>query len=146
MRGAGKAGIGRRVGSGLAVPCVEADAEIGQAAGSSIPEIFERHGEAAFREGERRVIARLLRQPVHVLATGGGAFMDETTRATIAECGNSLRSEEHTSALQSLMRNSYAVFCLKKKKTIRRRTQEPNDEQNSKSRKHTSVHTYKKNT
>src|SRR3546814_21131060 len=87
MRGAGKAGIGRRVGSGLAVPCVEADAEIGQAAGSSIPEIFERHGEAALREGERRVIARLLRQPVHVLATGGGAFMDETTRDTI-------RSEE----------------------------------------------------
>src|SRR3546814_17780905 len=98
MRGAGKAGIGRRVGSGLAVPCVEADAEIGQAAGSSIPEIFGRHGEAAFREGERRVIARLLRQPVHVLATGGGAFMDESTRAAIAESAISpwLRADRET--------------------------------------------------
>lgn len=90
MMGAGKTAIGRRLATRLALPFIDADAEIEQAAGSSIPEIFERHGEAAFREGERRVIARLLRQPVHVLATGGGAFMDETTRATIAECGISL--------------------------------------------------------
>jgi shikimate kinase len=88
LMGAGKTSIGRRLAQQLRLPFVDADAEIEAAAGSSIEEIFQRHGEAAFRDGERRVIARLLEErPVQVLATGGGAFMDPTTRAVIrARC------------------------------------------------------------
>lgn len=84
LMGAGKTKIGRRLATRLELPFFDSDHEIETAAGESIPEIFEHHGEAAFRDGERRVIARLLRQPVHVLATGGGAFMDPQTRAVIA--------------------------------------------------------------
>ena len=87
LMGAGKTSIGRRLAQQLRLPFVDADAEIEAAAGSSIEEIFQRHGEAAFRDGERRVIARLLDRPVQVLATGGGAFMDPATRALIqARC------------------------------------------------------------
>ena len=86
LMGAGKTSIGRRLAQQLRLPFVDADAEIEAAAGSSIEEIFQRHGEAAFRDGERRVIARLLEEhPVQVLATGGGAFMDPATRALIRE-------------------------------------------------------------
>ncbi|MFQ5958503.1 MAG: shikimate kinase [Alphaproteobacteria bacterium] len=85
LMGAGKSSIGRRLAARLGVRFVDADAEIEAAAGGPIPEIFERHGEAAFRDGERRVIARLLDDPPHVLATGGGAFMDPETRARIGE-------------------------------------------------------------
>jgi shikimate kinase len=81
--GAGKTSIGRRLGQRLGLPFVDADAEIEAAAGATIEEIFERHGEQAFREGERRVIARLLDAPPHVLATGGGAYMDPATRALL---------------------------------------------------------------
>jgi shikimate kinase len=80
LMGAGKSYIGKRLAARFGLPLVDADHEIETAAGSSIEAIFERHGEAAFREGERRVIERLLDQPVHVLATGGGAFMDQRTR------------------------------------------------------------------
>ncbi len=84
LMGAGKTCIGRRLAQRLGLAFVDADEEIERAAGCTIEEIFERHGEAAFRDGERRVIARLLdRTPVHVLATGGGAFMDPQTRAEI---------------------------------------------------------------
>jgi len=83
MMGAGKSAIGRRLAHRLGVPFVDADAEIERAAGATIADIFEKHGEAAFRDGERRVIARLLDGPVGVLATGGGAFMDAETRARI---------------------------------------------------------------
>ena len=72
------------------MPFVDADTEIERAAGCSISDIFELHGEAAFRDGERRVIARLLARPAHVLATGGGAFMDPDTRAAIRESGISV--------------------------------------------------------
>jgi shikimate kinase len=83
MMGAGKSSVGRRLSSKLGVPFRDADAEIETAAGCSVSDIFDRFGEAAFRDGERRVIARLLGEPPHVLATGGGAFIDERTRAHI---------------------------------------------------------------
>ena len=90
LMGAGKSCIGRRLASEFGLDFVDADAEIEAAAGCAIEDIFERHGEAAFRDGERRVIARLLAQPVHVMATGGGSFMDAGTRALIKERGVSL--------------------------------------------------------
>ena len=80
MMGAGKSSIGRRLATRLNVPFRDADAEIESAAGCSISEIFERYGEPAFRDGERKVITRLLGEAPHVLATGGGAFMDAETR------------------------------------------------------------------
>lgn len=85
MMGAGKSCIGRRLAARLGLPFIDADQEIAEAAGCSISDIFSLHGEAAFRDGERRVIARLLEGPVHVLAAGGGAFMDKRTRARIRE-------------------------------------------------------------
>ena len=85
LMGAGKSCIGKRLAHRLGLAFVDADHEVERAAGCSIAEIFERHGEANFRDGERRVIARLLDNPVHVLATGGGAFMDPRTRALIGE-------------------------------------------------------------
>jgi len=86
LMGAGKSAVGKRVAAKLEIPFIDADTEIETAAGCTIAEIFESHGEAAFRDGERRVVARLLEsEPVHVLATGGGAFMDPATRALIKE-------------------------------------------------------------
>jgi shikimate kinase len=90
LMGAGKTNIGRRLAARLRLDFVDADAEIEAAAGESIEEIFRRHGEPSFRDGERRVIARLLDGPVRVLATGGGAFMDARTRARIRERGISI--------------------------------------------------------
>ncbi len=83
LMGAGKSCIGRRLAALLGLKFVDADAEIERAAGCTIEEIFDRHGEVAFRDGERRVIERLLGQAVQVLATGGGSFMDPRTRAAI---------------------------------------------------------------
>ena len=83
LMGAGKTKIGRRLAARLDLPFFDSDNEIEAAAGETIEEIFHNRGEAVFRDGERRVIARLLSQPVHVLATGGGAFMDPATRAAI---------------------------------------------------------------
>src|SRR5580693_5355075 len=80
MMGAGKSTIGRRLAARLNVPFLDADSEIEAAAGMSIPDIFEAHGEPHFRDGEARVIARLLESGPAVLATGGGAFMREETR------------------------------------------------------------------
>jgi shikimate kinase len=90
MMGVGKSSIGRRLGVRLAVPFVDADAEIEKAAGMSIADIFARHGEADFRSGEARVIARLLEGGPQVLATGGGAVMNPDTRAAIKARGVSI--------------------------------------------------------
>ncbi len=85
LMGVGKSTIGRRLAQRLNVPFVDADHEIEVAAGTSIAEIFERFGESHFRDGERRVIARLFDGTPKVIATGGGAFMHEQTRALIME-------------------------------------------------------------
>ena len=90
LMGAGKSKIGRRLAVRLGLPFFDSDPEIEAAAGETIEEIFANRGERVFREGERRVIARLLAQPVHVLATGGGACMDPVTRELIARRGVSL--------------------------------------------------------
>lgn len=90
MMGSGKSTVGSRLAARLALPFVDADHEIEVAAGMSIPDIFASRGEAEFRAGEQRVIARLLTQGPQVLATGGGAFMNADTRARIAERGVSI--------------------------------------------------------
>ena len=85
LSGVGKSSIGRRLATALGMPFRDADAEVEAAAGRAISDIFEQYGEQAFRDGERRVIARLLADPPHVLATGGGAFMNPETRALIKD-------------------------------------------------------------
>ena len=90
MMGAGKSTIGRRLGTRLRLPFLDADIEIEAAACMSIPEIFETRGEPYFRDGEARVIARLLDSGPAVIATGGGAFMREETRHRIREKAVSL--------------------------------------------------------
>jgi shikimate kinase len=90
MMGVGKSSIGRRLAARLAIPFVDADTEIEKAADMSISDIFARHGEPYFRSGEARVIARLLENGPQVLATGGGAFMNESTRAAIKTKGVSI--------------------------------------------------------
>jgi shikimate kinase len=90
MMGAGKSSVGRRLAARLGIPFIDADAEIESAAGRTIPEIFAEHGESYFRAGEARVIARLLEQGPQVMATGGGAVMDASTRALIREKGVSV--------------------------------------------------------
>ena len=83
MMGAGKSSVGKRLAQALDLPFRDADEEIERAAGLTIPDIFALRGEGEFREGERRVIARLLDDPPHVLATGGGAFVNPETRALV---------------------------------------------------------------
>ncbi len=90
LMGAGKSTVGRRLADRLGVPFVDSDHEIETAANLSIPEIFERFGEQYFRDGESRVIARLLEGEPCILATGGGAFMSPEIRALILERGYSV--------------------------------------------------------
>lgn len=99
MMGSGKTSIGKRLATRLGLPFVDSDSEIETAAGMTITEIFDRHGEAYFREGERRVIARLLGEGPCVLATGGGAFMDARTREAITEAGISVWLRADTATL-----------------------------------------------
>ena len=90
LMGVGKSSIGKRLAKRLDLPFIDADTEIAKAAGCSIEDIFEIYGEAAFREGEQRVINRILNDGPLVLATGGGAFMDASTRNRIHESGASV--------------------------------------------------------
>jgi len=108
LMGAGKSCIGRLLAGALGLPFVDADREIEAAAGCSVEDIFAAHGEAAFRDGERRVIARLLTQPKLVLATGGGAFMDPETRRLIHERATSvwLRADADLLVRRTARRNN----------------------------------------
>ncbi|EKE76909.1 shikimate kinase [Oceanibaculum indicum P24] len=86
LMGAGKSAVGRRLAARMGLPFIDADTAIEEAAGCTIEEIFARHGEPEFRDGERRVIQRLLEsEPLHVLATGGGAFVNVQTRARLKQ-------------------------------------------------------------
>jgi len=133
LMGAGKTSIGRLLAKRLELEFIDADHEIEQAAQCSIEQIFERHGEAEFRDGEQRVIARLLTAPTHVLATGGGAFMTKDTRDAIRGRGISvwlradldlllrrvsrrknrplLRNENPRQTLEKLMEERYPVYA-----------------------------------
>lgn len=90
MPGSGKSSIGRRLGQRLGLEFADADIEIERAANMTIPELFETKGEAEFRKGEQKVIARLLEAGPQVIATGGGAFMSADTRARVGERGISI--------------------------------------------------------
>jgi shikimate kinase len=90
LMGAGKSAIGRRLATRLDIPFVDADQEIEKAAGKTIKEIFAEHGEAHFRDGERRVIGRLLDEGPKAVATGGGAFMNAALRSEIRKKGVSI--------------------------------------------------------
>jgi shikimate kinase len=113
MMGAGKSSIGRRLATRLGVPFVDADAEIEAAHRMTIPDIFETYGEAYFRSGETRVIARLLEGGPQVLATGGGAFMDPDTRATVAAKGVSVWLKAELDVLMRRIRRRHDRPLLK---------------------------------
>jgi shikimate kinase len=133
LMGAGKTSVGRRLAEKLGVPFVDADQEIEAAAGKPIKEIFADHGEAYFREGERRVIQRLIGNGAQVLATGGGAYINEETRQRIQEHGISvwlraslpllmkrvakrqdrplLQAEDPEAVMRALMEKRYPVYA-----------------------------------
>ena len=133
LMGCGKSSVGRRLASRLGLGFVDADEEIERVAAKTIVEIFADHGEAYFRDGERRVIARLLASGPQVLATGGGAFINPETRAKIRERGVSvwlradlpvlmrrvskrdtrplLKSGDPEATMRDLMRKRYPVYA-----------------------------------
>ena len=127
MMGAGKTSVGRRLAAHLHLPFVDADGEIEAGAQMSVPEIFERFGEPYFREGERKVLARLLSEGQKVLATGGGAFMNEATRARIAQSGVSIWLKPDFDVLMRRVRkrsNRPLLQTANPEETLRRLLQE----------------------
>jgi len=134
LMGAGKSSVGRRLAEKLGAAFVDADQEIERAAGKTVSEIFTDHGEGYFREGERKVISRLLAGGIQVLATGGGAFMNEETRRNIREQGVSvwlkaplpllmkrvtkrqdrplLKSGDPEAIMRRLMEERYPIYAL----------------------------------
>ncbi|PZF78903.1 shikimate kinase [Aestuariivirga litoralis] len=134
LMGAGKTSVGRRLAEKLRIPFVDADHEIEAAAGKSIKDIFADHGEPYFREGERRVIQRLIGNGAQVLATGGGAYMNDETRQRIQESGISvwlkatlpilmkrvmkrqdrplLQNEDPQAVMRALIDKRYPVYAL----------------------------------
>ncbi len=134
LMGAGKTSVGRRLAEKLGIPFVDADHEIEAAAGKPIREIFADHGEAYFREGERRVIQRLIGNGAQVLATGGGAYINEETRARIQQHGISvwlraalpllmkrvgkrndrplLMADDPEAVMRGLMEQRYPIYAL----------------------------------
>lgn len=99
LMGAGKSTVGRRLAARLHLPFVDADDEIVTAAGMSIADIFDRFGEAYFRDGERRVIARLMDGTRKVIATGGGAFIQQETRSLILDTATAVWLDADTDIL-----------------------------------------------
>jgi len=123
LMGAGKTIIGQKLATRLNIDFVDADNEIEEAAGCSISEIFTRYGEASFREGEKRVISRLLLGPAHVLATGGGAFMDGETRLEISKSAISLwLKADLETLLQRVARRKHRPLLknVNKRETLKR--------------------------
>lgn len=134
LMGAGKTSVGRRLAEKLGIPFVDADHEIEAAAGKSIKDIFAEHGEPYFREGERRVIQRLIGNGAQVLATGGGAYMNDETRQRIQDHGISvwlraslpilmkrvlkrqdrplLQNDDPEAVMRGLMDKRYPVYAL----------------------------------
>jgi shikimate kinase len=134
LMGAGKSTVGRRLAARLGLPFRDADREIEAGSGMSIPDYFAQHGEASFRDGERRVIARLLQEGPLVLATGGGASMNPETRRRVAEAGISvwlradfdvlmrrvrkrsnrplLQTPDPEATMRELMEKRYPVYAL----------------------------------
>ncbi len=112
MPGCGKSALGKRLAPRLGLPFVDVDEEIERAAGKTVKEIFADHGEASFRTGERKVIARLLAAGPQVLATGGGALMNEETRANIRRSGVSIWVKADAALLlrRVLKRNTRPLF------------------------------------
>ncbi|WP_208859955.1 shikimate kinase [Pseudovibrio ascidiaceicola] len=104
IMGCGKSTVGRRLAQYLALNFIDADSEIEKAADRSISEIFAEHGESYFRQGEKRVIARLLDEGPQVLATGGGAFINEETRSRIKEKGISIWMKAELSVIMTRVR------------------------------------------
>lgn len=112
LMGAGKTTTGRRLAKRLGVDFADADDEIEEAAGMRIADIFEIYGEAEFREGERKVMQRLLAGPPHILATGGGAFMNEETRALVKSTSISvwLRADLATHVRRTALRDTRPIL------------------------------------